>query len=67
MTEPKLTDEDYHRLDRQFYMESLTTVAFAGAGITIEEYELHRDANLEELVSFIEAKIEQARKENTLH
>ena len=58
-----LTEEDYHYIDGQLHLESLCTVALVARGISIDEYELHRDEHLRQIVTILAKAEPLIRKE----
>ncbi len=50
MTDEERVEAVLHSVDNQLYLESIAVLAFARGHITIEEYELHRNAHLKDTV-----------------
>ncbi len=56
-------EQTAHKIDTQLYWESLTTLALAEGNLTIDEYEAHKDAHLDEILALFSDEAEIVRAE----
>ena len=54
-------EQTAHKIDIQLYWESLTTLALVEGNLTIDEYEAHKDAHLDEILALFSYEAEIVR------